>query len=479
MKRKFVTNLALLLFLNLLVKPFWIFGIDRSVQNVVGTEQYGFYFALFNFSLILNILLDFGITNFNNRNIAQNEQLLNKHFSNLIVLRLLLGIVYVFVSVVIALLRGFSADEMKFLIFLLFNQFLLSFILYLRSNLAGLHLFKTDSIVSVLDRLLMIIICSVLLWGKVMQQPFQIKWFVFAQTAAYSFTALIAFILVIAKSGRIRLNFDRTFSLAILKQSFPYAMLTLLMAFYNRLDSIMLQELLPDGNKQAGIYAQGFRILDAASMFSLLFAGLLLPIYAKMLKQKQAIGQLTQLSVTLIAIPAFILAIASFFYRHPIMDLLYHGHVQESASIYGVLMFGFISISATYIFGTLLTANGSLKELNRVAFAGMLLNVILNLILIPRFAALGAAITSLATQSITALVQILLAVKIFKLQVNYKLLILLLIFAAGVILFGIISTDLPYNWLIQISLMISWSIILAFSIGLIKLKDIFKIIKYE
>jgi len=34
MKRKFINNLGFLLFLNLLVKPFWIFGIDRTVQNM-------------------------------------------------------------------------------------------------------------------------------------------------------------------------------------------------------------------------------------------------------------------------------------------------------------------------------------------------------------------------------------------------------------------------------------------------------------
>ena len=69
MQKKFVTNLALLLFLNLLIKPFWILGIDRSVQNSVGAADYGMYFALFNFSFLLNIILDFGITNFNNKNI--------------------------------------------------------------------------------------------------------------------------------------------------------------------------------------------------------------------------------------------------------------------------------------------------------------------------------------------------------------------------------------------------------------------------
>ena len=104
MQRKFITNLILLLSLNLLIKPFWILGIDRSVQNLVGEEMYGFYFVVFNFSFLFNILLDLGITNFNNRNIAQNKQLLNKHFSGIIVVRLLLALFYLAVTFTLALI---------------------------------------------------------------------------------------------------------------------------------------------------------------------------------------------------------------------------------------------------------------------------------------------------------------------------------------------------------------------------------------
>ena len=40
MQRTFLTNLALLLVLNLLVKPFFILGIDAGVQDAGGTEAY-------------------------------------------------------------------------------------------------------------------------------------------------------------------------------------------------------------------------------------------------------------------------------------------------------------------------------------------------------------------------------------------------------------------------------------------------------
>ena len=222
-QRKFILNLILVVFLNLLVKPFWVFGIDRTVQNVVGAEQYGFYFALFNFSLILNILLDLGITNYNNRHISQNQSSISLYFSNILSVRLILGIVYLAVSMLAAWLLNYDAAQLRMLLLLTFNQFLLALILYFRSNIAGLQMFKTDSIISVLDRFVLIIICSLLLWGNVTDRPFQIEWFVYAQTGSYLLTAAVAFVLVLVNSGGFRLRFDFKFSLEILKKSYPFA----------------------------------------------------------------------------------------------------------------------------------------------------------------------------------------------------------------------------------------------------------------
>ena len=104
------------------------------------------------------------------------------------------------------------------------------------------------------------------------------------------------------------------------------------------------------------------------------------------------------------------------------MSLLYRENTEFSSPIFGLLMISFISISTTYIFGTLLTANGSLKQLNIMAFVGMVINIGLNFILIPEIKALGSAWSSLVTQTFTAVSQILIAVSVFKLSINYKFL---------------------------------------------------------
>ena len=151
----------------------------------------------------------------------------------------------------------------------------------------------------------MIIICSVLLFTDVTGGQFRIEWFVYAQTAAYALATMITFGVVLAKSGKIRIKFDPRFFLVLLRQSYPYALLILLMSFYNRIDSVMIERLLPDpdGKEQAGIYANAFRLLEAVTMFGFLFSGLLLPIFARMIKQKDDVSQMLKLSYLLIIVP--------------------------------------------------------------------------------------------------------------------------------------------------------------------------------
>lgn len=478
MKKTFLTNLALLLFLNFLVKPFWVLGIDRTVQNVVGAESYGFYFSLFNFSLLLNIILDVGITNFNSRNIAQHHQLLGKYLSNIITFKFVLALLYFVISLLVAVIIGYNREQMQILLILVFNQFVASLVLYLRSNLSGLHLFRTDSFLSVLDRALMILICGILLWGNIVREPFRIEWFVYSQTAAYLITALITFILVLAKSDFFRPRFDVRSFILIFKQSYPFALLSLFMVFYYRVDTVMLERMLPDGKMQAGIYAQGYRLLDAASMVGFLFGGLLLPIFSRMLKKGEPVEQLTQISFLLLITPAILISISCLFFKSEIMGLLYHSHVESSANILAVLMLGYISISTCYIFGTLLTANGNLKQMNILAGSGVLVNVALNWILIPKYQALGSAIASLVTQTLTAAVQVILVYRVFKFAPEMTNLIKFALFAIGLILMGWLLRQLPVNWFYQVSILAGAGLLLAFLVRLLNMKILYQILRY-
>jgi len=485
MQKKFVANLAFLILMNLFIKSIYILGFETQVQNQVGAASYGIYFAIFNFSFLLSILLDFGITNFNNKNIAQNNHLLSKHFTGLFTLKILLAIIYIIVVVLSGLLVGYDSRLMKLLLLQGFNMFLLFFINYLRSNLAALHLFKTDAVVSILDRLTLIILCIIMLKAGVLKEPNGIMYFVYAQTIGYSISAITAFIIIIKKTESFKIKWNWVFSIMILKKSFPFAILTLLMSFYNRIDTVMIERMLPEGigDVQSGIYAQAFRLLDATNMIAFLTAGMLLPIFSRMLKHKENIEPLVKLISTLLLTPAIVVGVGCFFYSKELMGILYTFHVEESAKIFSLLMLSFIAVSTTYIFGTLLTANGNMKQLNIMAAFGMILNIVLNILLIRYYEregkpAFGSAVSSLITQYLTAIFQVIIAQRIFKFRINHRLLNTLILFAIGVVVINYGSKLLHYSWQVNFAMMVVSCGLWAFLSGIISIKSIFRIFKY-
>ena len=451
MLKKFLSGLGLILALNLLIKPVWIFGIDRTVQNITGNE-YGFYYTILNFSFLFSIMLDLGITSFNNRQISQDNNLLKDHFSGMLVLKLLLAVVYMIVVVLAGSLIGYSSRQMHLLLLLGVVQFLSSLILYLRSNISALMLFKTESFFSVIDKFLMICICSVLIWGKITNGPFQIEWFVYAQLAAYCLTATLAFLVVLNHSQGFRFNLLPRFSISIIRKGLPYALLGLLMMSFSRIDTVLLERMLPDGVNQVAIYANGYRLLDAANNIPYLFSILLLPLFARMLADKSDISQIVRVSLAMLFPLSIMVAAVSFFYSTHLMNLLYVHHIQQSADVLSILMFSFVANALLYVFGTLLTANGSVRLQNKLMFLALILNVGLNLLLIPHYKVIGAAWAGVITQGFVALAEMFLAFKMISIKTGPRFIPALLLFGFVIFALSFVMQFLPLHWMIQIAL---------------------------
>lgn len=428
MNREFLINMIFLVVINMLIKPFYLFGIDRTVQNVVPAADYGLYFALFNFTFLFQIFNDLGIQYFNNRNISQYRHLLTQYFPNMLILKGGLAILYLVGVLFAARLAGYHLPQFSLLLPIAGNQLLLSLVLFLRSNVSGLGLYRTDSILSVLDRMILILICGVLLWTPALRAGFRIEWFIYAQTIALATTSAVAFAVIRGHLHHFRLNVRPALLLKILRKSLPYATIVFLMTIYTRIDGVMIERMLSDGQLEADRYASAYRLLDAVNMLGFLFAGLLFPMFARLVGTRQPVASLVRLSLQLLWAAAIPLVMVIWWYRTPIMVALYTDGDSYSGQILGYLILSFIPAAGAYIYGTLLGAGGALRTMNIIAGGGVILNVALNLILIPRFYALGAAVATCITQYAVFLAQVLTAMRRFDLSFNPGLILRLTLF---------------------------------------------------
>ncbi len=404
LKRYFISNIVLMVLLNLLVKPFWIFAIDRKVQVVVGDEEYGLYGALLSLTIVFNILLDLGLTNFNNKSIAEDIERTRVYLPNMLVAKSLLGVLFMVVILVFAWLLNYNQHSLYLLSLIGLGQLLASWLLYLRSNISAHHDFKIDSLLSIADKLFMIVFCSILLFVPKYRSQFQIAWFIYAQLLSYGLSIVIAFSIVFFRYAGLKFTEVKWQLLKkLMRESLPFALLILLMGIYMRFDSVLLERLLPiDGKEQNGIYLKAFRLLDALNIFGVLFAGMLLPMFSRMLANRNNIAGLVQTTANILLPISFVIAANALFFHQEIMDLLYDHNTQQASSLYRFVMLSFPAFCILYIYSTLLTANGNLRLLIGVALVSCLLSISGNLIFIPLYKSVTVALVALIVHWVAA-----------------------------------------------------------------------------
>jgi O-antigen/teichoic acid export membrane protein len=435
-KRKFLVNIIFLISVSVLVKAFWVLAVDRTVQNVAGEEAYGFYFSLFSFSVLFTLLLDMGLSGFNNRAVSADPGRVKIYFGNVLLLRLVLTVAYFAVTLAVAWAMGYSPDQIAMLLVLMLNQVMASLTLWLRSNISGMQYLLLDSMLSVADRLVMIIICSLLLWGGMTSGPFRIEWFVWSQTVAYFTVMALSFMIVIRRGGVSGVKPDVRVLKSIIKSGLPYAVVAFAMTLYWRTDTVLIERLLPDGAREAGNYAQAFRLFDAFAMIPIMFGGLLLPILSRELAAGNDIRSLAATASRSLLPPLGIAAVTLATFPHEILDLLYISPAPSAVSAFTLLMLTLVPVGVTFIFSTMLTAAGLMKRLGFITLAAMVVNVIMNILLIPEYHGAGAALAALVTQLLVAAACVItVRKKMFSMVVPVKALLflsmLIITFAAG------------------------------------------------
>lgn len=445
MRKSFVFNVFFMVFVNLLIKPFWVFGIDRTVQNKVGEAEYGIYFAIFNFTYLFQILLDFGFQNYSNREVAADNKRINELLPSILIFKTILFLVYLVICVAVAYPLGYLSKP--FIWIILGNQILLSFNIYLRSNVSAHQHFITDALLSVLDKLLMIVFCGMLIWGNLPSFPLSIFNFALAQLAAYGITFIVCLFFSFRLAEKLVFGFSLQDFMKIAKETMPYAVIHFLMTTYYRIDGVMLERLQgANGAAESGIYAQGYRIMESLNNIGYLFATILLPLFAYRLSKKTEINTLLKSGVSIIFSVSVSLIVCLFYYKTDIMQLLYStGNVAYSAEVFGYLLLNFFPVAILYVIGTLLTANRNFKLMIYTLIIAVILNVSLNFYLITNFGAKGAGQATLITQLFMLCTYSVYCIRIFHLSIQVKFIAQLAAFAVLCLLSVILLNKLQIS----------------------------------
>jgi O-antigen/teichoic acid export membrane protein len=468
MKRQFAINIVLLVFINLLIKPVYIFFIEARVQDVLGHAAYGKYFTYLNFALLFQFLADLGTQSWNAQYLSKNRNDGSRVFSDIFFLRVLLGMIYIFSICLFAWLTGWF--DMLLIVYLAFQAFFSTSLVFVRSSITSLGHYKTDNLLSVADKILMIAGLGWLLYFMP-ERHFSVIDFAVIQTGALLAANLLAIALLILQGGVILVKPDFSSWWSILRKSAPYMVIALLMMAYNKLDGLLLGTMSPTGTSAAGVYAAAFRIYDAMNMIGYLMAGLLLPMFASLIGEKKYPGHLAGMAFQMMWTVCLPIVFVIVVFPDQILDTIYSTPQDQAIASLQWLSVSFIMINIGYIYGTLMVAADQGSRLVGVFATGLVINFTGNILLIPVLGPTGAAITCFVTQSLVAAGQLRQAM--YKLQLTisrYQILTgvkFSMLTVSGILI--LCQLSIPWYIIALISLLIS--LLLSYVTGWLKWSD--------
>jgi len=391
--RRFYSSLSLLIVLNVIIKPVWIFAIDRQVQNEIGNSLYGSYFSLLNLSMMGGFLLDWGLTAYLNRELSADRQTTAGPAARFLFLKIGFSLFYILTITGLAAVSG--QVNTSILAPVLLTQVLTSFFLFLRGIVTAQQWFRTDAWLSVVDKSLMIGVCGCFLYTPWIAGSISLDKFLWAQAGA-TFLALLMTLIILLQRG-FRFSGKPVLPLKkILSAAFPYALIVMLMTIHYRFDGYFLERV--KGPEEAGIYAAAYRILDAANMVGFLAAGFLLPFVARSLQSgdddKPVVLDVRHglmiYSLTLVML---------FIFLGDWLNILLYPHADNSSTrILQWCLPALIGYSLVQVYGTVLTAKGHILQLCYLGTGALFLNLFLNLILVPSQGAWGSCISAILSQ---------------------------------------------------------------------------------
>jgi len=227
------------------------------------------------------------------------------------------------------------------------------------------------------------------------------------------FNMIANFILVFIWSKkyiRFRLRFDFDYWKIFLKESLPLGIGSIIVFVYFKIDTIFLSVMKTSAD--VGIYNAAYKILENLTFFPAMVAGLVLPITANTIfhnKDKfHSISNKTFKFFVLLVVP---LVIGTLFLADGIINLVGGGQFAPSADVLRILIFAITAIFFSTFFNNILIAGNQQKKLTYIWIVAALVNVTANLIFIPRFSYMAAAIVSSLTEILVAVAAFAVVVK--------------------------------------------------------------------
>ena len=374
------------------------------IARYLGDVEYGkFTFAL-SFTGLFLILMDLGTRILIVREISQKRNEAPKIVANVLMLKFITSILVYVLIIIIAFILNYSKETLIAISIAALGLVFDSLSTTVTSIFQAYERLEIPALTKFIRIVLRFSITVPLL---IIGKNFLVILAVYAGVQFLDF--LVSLIICYSKFVKLIFDFDKKLIIYLVKKSFPFLLSGIFVTVYFRIDITLMSKLAPtflngfysNASRDAviGWYSSAYNLLDVASSLPGAFSAAILPVAVVYFQQSREklvrLYSLAVKSLTYISIP---LAVGTTLLADKIIYLLYGAKYVNAALPLKILIWTIVPLCMNYMLGAVMIAIHEEKKGVIILFLNALVNIVLNLFLIPKYSLYGAALATVLTE---------------------------------------------------------------------------------
>jgi len=424
--------------LALILQKIISFTYFTLLARYVGPANLGKYYFALSFTTIFAIFIDLGFANVITREVAKDQDRSQTWLSNILVLKIPLALLALAAVFILINLLGYDPQTRNLVYICSICMVLDSFTTTFFSVVRGFHNLKYESISSVIYQLIVLGFGygALLLGGGLVPAMIAL-----ALASCYNFT----YALIIVKNKikvAISLAYDKKIIREIIIISWPFAAYGIFQRLYTYLDSVLLSILA--GDEQVGLYQIAFKIIFALQFLPAAFTASLYPAMSSYWhNNREQLVVSFERAMNYLIIISLPIIVGSIVLADKIVLLFKAGYGGALLPLQ-ISIISLFFIFVNFPIGSLLNACDKQRKNTLNMGIVTVISVVLNLILIPHYKAVGASITVLATNALMFFLGIIWVKKIIPYRSRKNVIIFAKVLLASVVMGVIIYFGKTY-----------------------------------
>ncbi|MCB9798150.1 flippase [Candidatus Nomurabacteria bacterium] len=381
----------------------------------LGTEDIGRYFLALSFTTIFVIFIDLGFTSVLVREAARQMDRAQKYLSTLLAFKLLMAVVVYIACSLAAHLLGYD-EQLIHLIYLSGVTMILDTLhLTLYGILRARGQLQYESAAIVASQAITLVLGTFFVYSGL-----GLIWLIAAFTFPSALNLLYASWMLKRQGFTLRPTFDKESFHFLARIAVPFAVAAIFARLYSYIDSILLSKFM--GEVAVGLYSIPYKITFAFQFVPLALIAALYPRFSEyFVSDRQKLAITFERGVKYLLLVSMPIAFGIATLSQDIIHTLYTSEFDGSILPLQILIFGLIFSYLSFPIGSFLNAcNRQVTQTIIIAIV-MVVNIILNVELIPRFGVVGAALSATLGNILLAILGLFFALKVTNISLSYIL----------------------------------------------------------